>query len=94
MKKHRATHRKNEELLEELYGKLSAKFGQAAAEAIFKTIIQEFWGMRITIPKVEYFYRKERNRKIKGLCHGGNYEEVGIRFNLSATQVRRIVHDG
>lgn len=78
--------------MEELYEKLSAKFGREAAEDIFKILIKDFWGKRLTIPRMEYFYRRERNRKIKNLCHGGNYEEIGIRFNLSATQVRRIVH--
>lgn len=92
MTKHKNNHRKNEELIEELYEKLSARFGREAAKEIFKILIKDFWGKRLTIPKMEYFYRRERNRKIKNLCHGGNYEEVGIRFNLSATQVRRIVH--
>lgn len=78
--------------MEELYGKLSARFGHEAAEDIFKILIKDFWGKRLTIPKMEYFYRRERNRRVKELFHGGNYEEVGIRCNLSASQVRRIVH--
>ena len=86
--------------MEELYGKLSARLGRETADAIFKILVHEFWGRRITIPRMEYLSRRDRNRKIKEFFHRSSqdsryrYEETGIRFGLSVTQVRRIVHGG
>lgn len=85
-------HLMNEENLQKLYKRYADEFGQPDAEKIFKIMIQELWGTRIRIPTNQYFYIRDRNKKIKASFYGGNYDELAIRFRLTATQIRRIVH--
>ena len=93
MNNHRKNnHLTNEENLRKLYQRYVAEFGQPDAEKIFKVMIQELWGTRITIPNMQYFHIRERNNKIKAGFYGGNYDELALRFQLTATQIRRIVH--
>ncbi len=93
MNKHRKNnHQKNEENLKKLYWRYVSEFGQPDAEKIFKILIQELWGNRIRIPTMQYFHIQDRNKKIKASFYGGNYGELAIRFRLTATQIRRIVH--
>lgn len=93
MNNHRKNnHLTNEENLRKLYQRYVAEFGQQAAEKIFKVMIQELWGTRITIPNMQYFHIRERNNKIKAGFYGGNYDELALWFQLTAAQIRRIVH--
>ncbi|KAA0250640.1 MAG: hypothetical protein EDM77_03740 [Candidatus Jettenia sp. AMX1] len=71
--------------LDQLYQRFCADFGPDVAE-------KELSGCRISIPKASYFIREARNKRIKMLFHGGNYEELALRFGITTRLVRRIVH--
>ncbi|GAB63086.1 MAG: hypothetical protein DWB56_06800 [Candidatus Jettenia sp.] len=78
--------------LDQLYQRFCADFGPDVAEKVFKVFVQELSGCRISIPKASYFIREARNKRIKMLFHGGNYEELALRFGITTRLVRRIVH--
>jgi Mor family transcriptional regulator len=82
----------NKEAIEGLFNRLCNDFGQEYGMAIVKTIIEELGGLRVTVPSWKMLYRKERNALIRKRFNGFNHKELGIMFNLSETQVRRIVN--
>ena len=83
----------NQEVIEELFGQLHAKFGEFAPE-IIKTLVEVLGGARLTFPDFDFLYRQERNRRIRNEFTGCNHEELAIRYRVSKKHVRRILLRG
>jgi Mor family transcriptional regulator len=76
----------------ELFRQLYIRFDKKLAEEIIQLIITELGGLRITIPSRKDVYRIRRNQQICRYFNGVNVPELAFRFNLSETQIRRIVN--
>ncbi len=81
----------NREILSNLFLTLCNNFGEESGEAIFKVIISEIGGMRITFPTEKRLFIEQRNELIRKKFNGTNHEELGYIFDLSPMHIRRIV---
>jgi Mor family transcriptional regulator len=80
----------NHEALQALFERLCSDLGESSGKIIIKTIIQELGGLRVCFPDFEELYRDDRNRRIRNLFNGRNYNELAIMFGLHVRQIRRI----
>jgi Mor family transcriptional regulator len=80
-----------EERWDRLCRQLCENFGPASAAKIIETLVYTVGGERITIPSIQDLERRARDRKICDVFRG-NYQECAIRFGLSETTIRRVVH--
>jgi Mor family transcriptional regulator len=78
----------------ELFCQITQRFDEPVAEECINMIIAELGGIRVTVPSQEHIYRQDRNLKIRKLFNGANISELALRFELSVTQIRRIVNRG
>jgi Mor family transcriptional regulator len=81
----------NREILNNLFLTLCNNFGEESGEAIFKTIISEVGGMRISFPTEKRLFIEQRNELIRSKFNGTNHVELAYIFDLSPAQIRRIV---
>lgn len=81
----------NHEALGRLYSRYCTDFGDASGRAIFKVLIEELGGMRVTVPSRQELDRMERDQRIKNMFNGYNQQELAILFGLSETHIRRIL---
>jgi len=77
-----------------LFRQINQRFEQPIAQDCIKLIINEMGGLRITIPSWKVLQRQDRDLKIRNLFNGKNIQELALRFDLSETQIRRIVNKG
>lgn len=83
---------RNHKVLDSLFHSLCSEFGPDTAGKVFKVIIKELNGTRVSIPQLKYLYRMERNERIRQLFYGGNYRELACRFGVTENTIRNIVH--
>ena len=83
----------NREMLSQCFQRFCHEFGEASGQKIIKVIIEELGGLRVTIPDVKVLCREERDRKIRAYFNGVNHKEIAIRYQISESQVRRILND-
>lgn len=83
---------RNRQELEALYNRLCSMPELLTPQTVMKIIIQTLGGCRISIPTLKYLERFERNKKIRNIFCGGNYRELAIRFGLTESMIRKIVH--
>jgi Mor family transcriptional regulator len=87
----------NREALDGLYHRLCTDFGEASGLTIIRTITEELGGLRVSIPDLQDLQREERDRRIRALFNGNNYNELAERFTnsrgerLSVRQIRNII---
>lgn len=86
------TELKSHKALQDFFDKLKAEFDLPTAQYIMRIFIQTFGGLRVLVPTIDYICKIERNKRICNLFRCGNYKELAARFNLSVSQIRRIVH--
>lgn len=84
----------NREALSGLFQRLRGEFGEASAQLIIKSIIEEWGGRRLTVPSLKMIYREERNELIRKRFNGVNHKELMILFDLSEQHIRRILSGG
>ena len=56
----------------------------------YKKLVRHFGGMSVYIQKAD---KSTRDKEIKELFNGYNYKTLARKFNLSESQVRRILSD-
>ena len=83
----------NREALEGLFKRLCGDFGDDSGQQIIKVIVQECGGLRVTIPSLKDLYVDQRNRRIRQLFNGINHKELAICFQMSESQVRRVLNE-
>jgi len=81
----------NRDALNEWFKCLLTDFGEASGMTVIKSFINCLGGLRINVPDMDDMQRKERDRKIRNLFTGTNYNELSLRFGLTARQVRNIL---
>jgi hypothetical protein len=59
----------------------------------FFEIVKEYGGESIYIPKVDTFYRSDRNRKIVQEFTGSNYRELAKKYRLTDKMIRYILEN-
>jgi Mor family transcriptional regulator len=59
----------------------------------FFEIVKEYGGESIYIPKVDTFYRSDRNRKIAQEFNGSNYRELAKKYRLTDKMIRYILEN-
>lgn len=59
----------------------------------YKSLVKEYGGLSIYIPKVEGFEMLYRNEKIKEEFDGYNYKQLAKKYGLSEVRIRVIVND-
>lgn len=92
----------NHEMIQSLFKRLYATFGEKSGDEVINIIIQELGGFRVSIPDIKDLNRMERNRKIKAqflseMKSGDERERIyrilAYRWGMSPVQVRRIVSE-
>lgn len=83
----------NREALEGLFRRLCRDFGEASGMAIIHTIVSEIGGLRVSIPDQQDLDRIERNRRICTRFTGDNIPELCILFNMSESNIRRVIDE-
>lgn len=83
----------NRDALDTLFHCLCVDFGQSSGEAIIRQIVYHLGGLRVTIPDEKEILREERDRRIRSLFNGCNYNDLAERFGLQARHIRRIIHE-
>lgn len=83
----------NREALNGLFSRLCTDYGESSGMAIIKTIVEELGGLRVSIPNFDDLNREDRDRRIRNLFTGNNYNELAERFGLSVRQVRYIIDE-
>lgn len=58
---------------------------------LFVEFCEEFGGQCLYFPGKKSLLRPSRNREIRKLFDGYNYEDLARRFGISVTQVRNVV---
>jgi len=61
--------------------------GHEGAERLAKAV----GGKRVTIPTLKNSDRQRRNEEIRAQFTDGNYDDLALRFNISARQIRNII---
>lgn len=61
-------------------------------EDSFEQMLQLFSGQQIYFPNYESFQRQKRNDTIKNQFTGDNFQELAEKYQLSDSQIRRIVN--
>lgn len=74
-----------------LFQRFTLELNQEIGLKVQKMIIEELGGLRVTIPTYEDFFRRERNKAIKKDFNGCNIEELHYKYNLSISQIRRVL---
>ena len=57
----------------------------------FKSLVRNFNGTSIYIPKIESLEKTVRDELIKEEFDGGNYKELALKYGLTETWIRNIV---
>jgi Mor family transcriptional regulator len=83
--------KENPEVWERLFGRLAREFGELAP-AIVQVLAAEIGGHRLTFPDLAALFRLERDRRLRQEFRGANLGELAIRYRVSLSQARRIVH--
>ena len=78
--------------LKDLEKRLCDRFGEEVGFEIMDIIYQELAGLRLSIPSIEKIGVQKRNRRIKKMFTGFNYEDLSGIFGLSVRHLRRIVN--
>ena len=81
------------DILNRLFHRLRADFGEASGKAIIRTIIEELGGLRLSFPDMREILREERDQRVRARFRG-NYDELASSFGLSPRQVRNIIKKG
>lgn len=84
----------NRELLTRFEARVHEELGVDHARVVMMLLIDELGGLRITVPTMDEVERARRDKKIRTLFRGDNTAELGVRFDLSSRQIRRIVNGG
>jgi len=82
---------RSEKYFEQFVKRLYEEIGNVFGERVLRILIEEIGGLRVSIPDFRELERKERNKKIKNKFNGANVKEIAYYFNISESQVRRIV---
>lgn len=88
-------HSHDSELLYALREYLQSEFGESSGNAIMDKLVLELGGQRISFPNFRWLHIQERNKKICEMSGKDSVtiSELALKFNLSDTQVWRIVNE-
>lgn len=85
-----------DDLLDELTIDDLGEDQQALAELvgmdIYVDILREFSGCPLWIPKADEITKKIRDNKIQREYNGINIRHLALKYKLSTTQIKRIIH--
>jgi len=78
-------------VFESFLDRVSLEFGVENAAVIYRIMIEEMGGARVTVPTLKDLDRVRRDDRIRKAFRGNNHGELAIRFDLTETHIRRIL---